>query len=294
MQIIKHRKIHFLIAGLLILISLVSLIFWGLKFSIDFTGGALMEIEFLENRLSNQEIRDKLNGLDLGQVNVQTTGEKGAILRFKDIDEITHQRIMENIGLDKIIEKRFESVGPLIGGELKRKSLLAVLISLVGIILYIAWAFRRVSKPVNSWQYGFISVFIIFFNVLIVCGFFSILGRFRGIEIDLTFIAAVLTILGYSVNNTIIVFDRLRENLVRTNWDSFEEIVNLSINQAFAPCLNTSITSLLPLTAIFFLGGATIRYFALALIAGILIGLYSSIFLVGPLATSWHRRKMGE
>jgi len=250
-----------------------------------------MEIEFLESRPGNQEIRDELGALDLGQINLQTTGEKGAILRFKDIDETVHQQILDKIGADKVIEKRFESVGPLIGSELKRKSLLAVLISLVGIILYIAWAFRRVSKPVNSWQYGIIAIFIIFFNVLAVCGFFSFLGKFKGVEVDLTFIAAILTILGYSVNNTIIVFDRLRENLIRSNWDSFEETVNLSVNQAFTPCLNTSITSLLPLSAIFLLGGATIRYFALALIAGILIGLYSSVFMAGPLAASWHRRK---
>lgn len=294
MQIVQYRKIHFLIVGLLILISLVSLLFWRLKFSIDFTGGTLMEMEFLENRPSSQEIREKLNDLNLGQISQQTSQEKAVILRFKDIDEATHQQILEKIGRDKIIEKRFESVGPLIGAELKKKSLLAIFISLVGIILYIAWAFRRVSRPVNSWQYGLISIFIIFFNILIVCGLFSFLGRFRGVEIDLTFIAAILTILGYSVNSSIIVFDRLRENLIKTNWDSFEETINLSVNQAFAACLNTSITTFLPLLAIFFFGGVTIRYFALALIAGILIGLYSSVFIAGPLAMIWHRRRNRE
>lgn len=293
MQIIKYRKIHFLIAGLLILTSAVSLLFWRLKFSIDFTGGTLMEMEFLENRPSSQEIREKLNDLNIGQINQQTTEEKAVILRLKEIDESIHQQILEKIGRDKIVEKRFESVGPLIGAELKKKSLLAIFISLVGIILYIAWAFRRVSRPVNSWQYGLISIFIIFFNILIVGGLFSFLGRFREVEIDLTFIAAILTILGYSVNNTIIVFDRLRENLIKTNWDNFEETVNLSANQAFAACLNGSITTFLPLLAFFFFGGVIIRYFALALLAGILIGFYSSVFIAGPLAANWRRRRNG-
>ncbi|MBL7155257.1 MAG: protein translocase subunit SecF [Candidatus Portnoybacteria bacterium] len=289
MQIVSHRKIYFSISIILVLASLVSLLLWGLNLGIDFSGGTLIEIEFLGERPDNQEIQEKLADLELDQITLQSTGQKGLILRLKDIDEETHQMILERIGLEQIIEKRFESVGPLIGQELKRKTSWAILLALVAIILYIAWAFRKISKPVASWQYGLVAIIALFHDILITLGFFSVLGHYWNIEIGLPLVAAFLTILGYSVNNSIVIFDRSRENLLRSHWTDFEEIINQSINQSMTRCLNTALTTLFVLLAIFFLGGQSIKYFALALIVGIIVGTYSSIFVTSSLIVVWQR-----
>jgi len=289
MQIVSHRKIYFSFSIILVLASLVSLLLWGLNLGIDFSGGTLMEIEFLGERPGNQEIQKKLADLELDQITLQSTGEKGLILRLKDIDEETHQMILGRIGLEQITEKRFESVGPLIGQELKRKTSWAILLALVAIILYIAWAFRKISKPVASWQYGLVAITALFHDILITLGFFSVLGHYWNIEIGLPLVAAFLTILGYSVNNSIVIFDRSRENLLRSHWTDFEEIINQSINQSMTRCLNTALTTLFVLLAIFFLGGQSIKYFALALIVGIIVGTYSSIFVTSSLIVVWQR-----
>ena len=219
-------------------------------------------------------------------------------MRLKDIDEETHQMILTELReLDSqgesssqiITEKRFESVGPLIGQELKRKTSWAILLALVAIILYIAWAFRKISKPVASWQYGLVAITALFHDILITLGFFSVLGHYWNIEIGLPLVAAFLTILGYSVNNSIVIFDRSRENLLRSHWTDFEEIINQSINQSMTRCINTALTTLFVLLAIFFLGGQSIKYFALALIVGIIVGTYSSIFVTSSLIVVWQR-----
>ena len=291
MEIIKYRKIYFSISLILFLGSLISLLVFGLKLGIDFTGGSLMEIEFLQERLSNQEVQEKLNDLELGQINFQPTGEKGLILRLKDINEETHQNILMRIGQGQINEKRFESIGPLIGEELKKKAFWAIILSLIFIVIYIAWAFRKVSQPVASWQYGLVAIVALFHDLFITIGFFSLFSHFRMIEIGLPFVAAFLTILGYSVNNSIVIFDRARENLLRTNWTDFKEVMNKSINQSLTRCLNTAITTLFVLLAIFFLGGQSIKYFSLALIIGIIIGTYSSIFVTSSLIVAWQGRR---
>jgi len=303
MQIVSHRKIYFSVSIILVLASLVSLLLWGLNLGIDFSGGTLIEIEFLGERPDNQEIQEKLAGLELDQIVLQSTGQKGLILRLKDIDEETHQMILTKLkeldfqgesSSQIITEKRFESVGPLIGQELKRKTSWAILLALVAIILYIAWAFRKISKPVASWQYGLVAIIALFHDILITLGFFSVLGHYWNIEIGLPLVAAFLTILGYSVNNSIVIFDRSRENLLRSHWTDFEEIINQSINQSMTRCFNTALTTLFVLLAIFFLGGQSIKYFALALIVGIIIGTYSSIFVTSSLIVVWQRRKLKQ
>ncbi len=293
MQIIKRRKIYFIISALLVLTSLISLLLWGLNLGIDFTGGTLMEIEFNGDQPTHQEVQEELADLELGQINLQSTGQQGLILRLKDIDEETHQKILENLGWEKIEEKRFESVGPLIGQELKGKTAWAILLALLAIILYIAWTFRKITKPVASWQYGLVAIAALFHDILITLGLFSVLGHYYNVEIGLPLVAAFLTILGYSVNNSIVIFDRARENLLRVNWTDFEGIINQSINQSLTRCLNTALTTLFVLLAIFFLGGQSIKYFALALIAGIIVGTYSSVFLTSPLVVIWQKRQRG-
>ncbi len=187
-----------------------------------------------------------------------------------------------------VLELRFDAVGPSIGEELKRKSIYAIIFVLIAIILYIAWAFRKVSKPVASWKYGLAAIAALFHDVLITVGVFVILGKYFGVEVNAPFIVALLTVLGYSVNDSIVVFDRIRENLPKSDED-FENTINTSVNQTITRSINTSLTTLIVLLSIVFFGGATIKSFALALSIGIFIGTYSSIFLASPLLVVWEK-----
>jgi len=214
---------------------------------------------------------------------------------FAAVAEESHQQILNGLnalvaeaGEDaSLAELRFDSIGPVIGQELRDKSIKAVFIVLLAITIYIAWAFRRVSYPISSWKYGIIAVIALAHDVLIVLGLFVFLGRYLNVEINVAFVAAILTILGYSVNDTIVVFDRVRENLARAAGD-FETIVGRSVRQTLTRSINTSLTTLLVLATIYIFGGATVKYFTLALMAGIFVGTYSSIFIASPLLVVWH------
>ena len=289
---VKYRKIYFIFSGILLIGSLVCLIVFGLKLGIDFTGGSILELEFKTERPSNQEIRESLKGFDLGEIYIQPADEKGLILRMKDISEDVHQQIIQKLkAKGELEEKRFESIGPVIGQELKEKAKLLIVISLLSIVFYIAIAFRRVQKPLSSWQYGIASLFILSHDILIPLGVFALLGKFYQVQLTIPIICAFLTIVGYAINNVVVVYDRLRENLLRGVFRDFvlgfEEATNKAINQTLTRQLNTSLTTLFPLIAIFFLGGETLKYFALTLILGITAGTYSSIFLAIPILVSW-------
>jgi len=272
-----NRKLYILISIALIIFSLFSVLKWGLKYGIDFTGGTMLEISYLQERPDNQAIIDKLKELNLEQVNVQPIGDKGVILRLKEIDEKTHQEILGKLGQDLIEEKRFESIGSVVGNELKGKAVMAIIFSLIAIFIYIALAFRKISRPVPSWKYGFLTVLALFHDLIIAVGLLAILGHFLRVEVDLAFVAALLTIVGFSVHDTIVVFDRARENLLRSSWTNFAAVINQSVNQSLTRCINTTLTTILSLLAIYFFGGETIKYFALVLIVGIASGAYSSI-----------------
>jgi len=286
---LKYRKIYFIFSGILILGSLCFLSIFGLKPGIEFTGGSILELEFKKERISNQEIQEKLADLNLGEIYIQPTGEKGVILRMRDIPEETHQKILEKLAGSpgELNELRFESIGPVIGKELKEKTKIVVVLSLAAIVLYIAFSFRKIQRPISSWQYGLASLLALFHDILIPIGIFSILGKFYGIQITIPVIVALLTVLGYSINNTVVVFDRVRENLLKRVGATYEETVNLALNQVLTRTLSTSLTTLFVLIAIFFLGGETLKYFALALILGIIAGTYSSLFLTSPILVSW-------
>lgn len=292
MNIVSKRKIFFLISVILLAASTLSLSLWGLNLGIDFTGGSLVELDYLTERPSKEQIKEQLINLELGEVRVQPTGEQGIILRLQEVDETTHQQILESLDQNKVEEKRFESIGSTISSELRVKAFWAVGLALLAIIVYIAWAFRRVSRPVASWQYGLVAIVALFHDIFITLGLFAYLGRFQGVEIGLPFVAAFLTILGYSVNNSIVVFDRVRENLMKTNWSGFAQTIDQSVKQSLTRCINTALTTLLVLTAIFFLGGQSVHYFSLALIVGIVIGTYSSIFITAPMVVAWEERKL--
>jgi len=294
-------------------LSIAALIIWGLNFGIDFTGGSLLEVKFLGDRPAVSQVQEKLADMELGSLIVQPVGESNMILRFQDISEEKHQAVLNRLedmaafadGAENgngdpqqvqgssagvLEELRFDSVGPSIGQELKRKSLFAIIVVLIAIVLYIAWAFRKVSRPVASWKYGLTAIIALFHDTIIVLGVFAVLGKFAGIEISTPFVAAILTVLGYSVNDTIVVFDRIRENLPRSDED-FEGTINISVNQTLTRSINTSLTTLLVLLSIFFFGGSTIRDFVLALSIGVFIGTYSSIFLASPALVVWERMK---
>ncbi|MFH1462148.1 MAG: protein translocase subunit SecF [bacterium] len=285
---LKHRKIYFIFSGILIITSLFCLIVFGLKPGIDFTGGSILELEYKTERPANQAIKDILSELNLEELYVQPSGEQGIILRMKDIPEDLHQEIIQKLGEGREIEElRFDSIGPAIGQELKSKTIVVVFISLLAIVLYIALAFRKLTFPAKSWQYGLSSLVALSHDVLIPLGVFSILGKLFGTQITIPVIVALLTVLGYSINNTVVIFDRIRENLLKKVGSNFEETVDRSLNQTLTRSLNTSLTTLFVLLAIFFFGGETLRYFSLALILGIVAGTYSSIFLVSPILATW-------
>jgi len=290
-RFIQRRFWSYIFSGALIAISIVSLTLWGLRLGIDFTGGSLWEIEFANERPTNADLQQTLAPLDLGNIVIQPAGEKQMILRFRDVSEAEHQAILQTVitAHSDILENRFESVGPTLGSELGRRALWAIGLALLFIIIYIAWAFRKVARPVASWKYGVAAIIALAHDVLITIGVFSVLGQFLAVEVDGLFVSALLTVLGFSVHDTIVVFDRTRENLFRGGGGDFTELVNKSVNDTLARSINTSLTTLLVLGALFFFGGATIHYFALALMVGIAIGTYSSIFVASPLLVDWSR-----
>ena len=287
---LKYRKIYFIFSGILILASLVCLAVFGLRLGIDFVGGSLLEVEFETARPTSEEIRTELKDFDLGEIIIQPTGERGVIIRMKETDietrELVVQRLREKTALTVM---RNDLIGPVIGRELRDSTKIIVILSILAIIIYIALAFRRVSKPIASWQYGIASLIALFHDVLITLGVFSILGFFYYVEITIPIVTALLVVLGYSINNTVVVFDRIRENLVKKIGITYQETVNKSLNQTLFRSINTSLTTLFVLFAIFFFGGITLKYFALALIVGIIAGTYSSLFLAGPILVAWAR-----
>ena len=294
-RIIQKRKIWLTISGILVIAAIVVLAMWGLKFGIDFTGGSLLEVKFSNSQPAINDIRNLSESAGLSSLTVQPTESGTVILRFQENSEAKHQALLSKLeelaGEEGAIEElRFDSIGPSVGKELKSKSFNAIIIALIIIIAYIAFAFRKVSKPVASWKYGLAAIIALAHDVLITLGIFSVLGEFWGVEINTTFIAAILTILGYSINDTIVVFDRIRENLPRSEED-FEGTVNTSVNQTLARSINTSLTTLLVLLSILFWGGSTIRDFVLALSIGIFLGTYSSIFIASPLLVIWEKMK---
>ena len=302
LKVVKNRKIWLSLSAILMLASIVCLFLWGLNFGIDFTGGSLMEVKFSGQNPSTSEIRQSLNEVKLEGLIIQPTENQTFIIKFKEIDNNTHIVISESLkslannlnnseeSLSFFEELRFDSVGPSIGKELKSKSFNTITIVLVLIILYVAFVFRKISKPVSSWSYGISAIVALFHDVLIVLGVFAVLGRFYGIEVNTPFIAAILTVLGYSVNDSIIVFDRIRESLPKSD-NTFVGTIDKSIKQVLVRSINTSFTTLLVLLSILFFGGETIRDFVLALSIGIFVGTYSSIFIASPLLVLFDKRK---
>lgn len=295
MNIIGHKYKYLTFSGILILASILCLFVWGLTIGIDFTGGSLMEVEFTDESLPTiDNVKEVLMPLKLGDITIQPIGSKGMLLRFRDVDEQTHQDILKAFsglqGPTQTIERRFDTIGPTVGKELRKSSFAAIGFTALGIVLYLAWAFRRVSKPVASWKYGVVAVSACIHDVIIPVGVFAVLGHFYGVTVDSLFITALLTVMGFSVHDTIVIFDRIRENLAKLkSVESYEDTVNRSVNETISRSINTSLTVLMVLLAILIFGGQTTYYFALTLIVGIIFGTYSSIFVASPLLVIWEQ-----
>ena len=322
MKIIKHRKFFLIFSGILTAIAILLWIMWGLNLGIDFTGGSLLEIEYAQERPVTADFNQTLTDLNLKGLKIQAIGDKGYVLRFQETGEEVHQKIMaklnasietpktnelkiENENVDataavggisvttsatgnQITERRFDSIGPAIGAELKTKAFYAVILVVIAIVIYIAVAFRKVSYPVSSWKYGVAAIIALTHDIFVTIGIFVILGKYFGFEVNTPFVAALLTILGYSVNDTIVVFDRVRENLHKYEGE-FEEIVEKSIWETMARSINTILTVELALLALLIFGGGVINDFVIPLLIGIFFGAYSSIFIASQLLVAWQK-----
>jgi preprotein translocase subunit SecF len=282
MFIIKYKKIFVSISIVLVVLSISAISYFGLNMGIDFKGGSLTEIEYTVARPEQSVVEDSLKTLSIGQALIQPIGENGYSIKTRDITDTEHKSILSVLGAD-VVEKSFTSIGPSVGAELVRKSIISFILVSLGIIFWIAFSFRKVSKPVSSWKYGFIAIVSLIHDIIIPVGVFAVLSHFSGVEVDTLFVVAVLTILGLSVSDTIVVFDRIRENIRVGHFKTFDETVGKSLNQVFARSIATSSTVILALLALVFFGPASTKIFALMLTAGMFFGTYSSIFLASPM-----------
>jgi preprotein translocase subunit SecF len=296
MGVVNNRKVFYWISGILFALSIIALIFWGLNLGVDFKGGSVLEVKYTTPRPELAAITETLKPLNVSGLSLRQAGSDSYIIRAGEITEAEHQQILSTLGEkgDKIEEKLFNTIGPVLGREALIKSLWAIVFVLLAIVLYIAFAFRKVSEPVSSWKYGVIAVLALFHDVLIPTGIFAALGHIEGFEIDTLFITAILVVLGFSVHDTIVVFDRVRENLrleYKGAKSDFAAIVGKSVSQTFVRSINTSVSTLLALVVLYFVGPDTTRMFSLVLIIGIFIGTYSSIFIASPLLVTLEKRQ---
>lgn len=300
MFVINHKNIFFLISGLLVAASLIVVGVWGLEPSVDFTGGSIIEVSYEGTSPDNTTIATALTNAGFENSLVRAAEGGNLNIRTRALVEGDSEILvttLSSLGTNMAVE-RLSSVGPTVGEELRKKTMIAIILVVLMIILYIAFTFRKVSKPVSSWNYGLVAIITLLHDIIIPTGVFAVLGHFAGLEADTLFVVGLLTILGLSVNDTIVVFDRIRENL-RVNEDknireSFDQTVGKSLEQTYVRSFNTSFTVIIVLAILFFLGGPTIHTFMLTLLVGQIAGTYSSIFIASPLLVVIGNRKVAK
>jgi len=290
----------FFLSVALTLAAFAVFLVYGLNFGVDFKGGSILVLEFSTARPPVADIQGLFKeNMSSHEFSFNEAGDKGLVIRSGELSEEAHKKLLDSLK-DKysgqtLEEKSFDSVGPVIGRELKDKSVRGIIIALLAIAAYIAYVFRKMSVVLSSWAMSIAAMVALAHDIIIPVGVFSLLGHFYNVEISAIFVAALLTILGYSVSDTVVIFDRVRENVIRNrSRDDFRNIVHKSIIQTLARSLNTTFTTLLSLVAIYIFGGESLKYFALALIIGIFLGAYSSIFVASPLlvwSSNWTRKK---
>lgn len=290
-NLMKYKVEYFIFSLLIILPGLYFLLTSGLKLGIDFTGGALLEYKF-ERGINPNDLRQQVSsqGIEIGQIS--PSSDNVYIIRTKPVDQSKINKLKEALSekFGKVEERRVEFVGPVIGSELRQKAIIAVALASVIIVLYIAFSFRKIPRPQSSWRFGITAVVALLHDILVVVGVFAILGKFLGIEIDTLFVTALLTVIGFSVHDTIVVFDRIRENLTKHMGRRFIDAANLSVVQTLGRSLNTSLTVVFVLLALLLFGGETLRWFVVALLVGVISGTYSSIFNATALLVWWEEK----
>ncbi len=295
LPLVSYRRLWYTLSSVVFTVSIAGILLFGLKLGIDFTGGTMMEISFATRVPSNEEILKVVLPFDLGPVTMQPLGDRSKVLRFKPVEESERakifQAIVQNFDPEKkgtVNLERTEAIGPVLGAELKGKTFEALVFAILAILLYITYVFRKASRPVKSWKYGVAAIVALIHDVTIPVGLFAYLGRFQAVEVDSSIVTALLTVLGFSVHDTIVVFDRIRERL-QSSKENFATVVNQSINQTIVRSINTSLTAFLALLSVYLFGGTSTQNFVLAMMVGIVVGTYSSIFIASPLLVSWHQ-----
>ncbi len=289
MFVITYRKLFFTLSALLLAISIIAMVYFGFNVGIDFKGGTITQVTY-QNRPEQTEVKEALDSLELGNYTLQATGDKGYVLRTKELSETEKSNLLSKLNITNthpFTLDNYNSIGPVVGNELRKKALTAIAVVILCIVLFITYAFRKVSEPVASWKYGLATIVALLHDVVIPTGLFVIYSHFTGGEIDVLFVSAILAILGYSVHDTIVVFDRIREHLSINHQDrkkeNFDLTVGKSVTETFGRSINTSLTIFLVLLVLYFIGGVTTKDFAFVLLIGVIVGTYSSIFVASPL-----------
>lgn len=286
MFIVTYRKFFLSLSSLLVLLSVAAIFRFGMKPGIDFTGGSVLQVEY-EVRPDVEQLKQAVENLNFGSALVQPAGEKDLIVRTKSLSEAERQALLATLssgGTVPMTQKKFDSIGPTVGKELRTKSVWAISLVIILIVLYVTFAFRKVSYPVSSWKYGLATILALAHDVIVPTGFFVIYNYYVGGEIDVLFVTAILTIVGFSVHDTIVVFDRIRENLRNAGSKTdFTHTVGQSLNQTIGRSINTSLSVILVLFVLYFIGGESTQDFSLLIAVGIILGTYSSICLASPL-----------
>jgi len=287
-DIVGNRKWFFLISICLLVPGIISMLAFGFKLGIDFSSGTVMTLRFSQ-QVEQGVLRQQMSQLGYDDATIQKTGDGDFLVRTRDID--TDEKIALIDGLEKglntdVTIRDFATVSPVVASEVARNAAIAVLVASIFMILYIAFAFRHMPSP---FKWGVSAVIALLHDVLIVMGIFSILGWLVGYQVDSMFIVAMLTIVGFAINNTCVVYDRIRENVRKGVSRDFAVTVNSSILETIARCINTSLVVILTGLALFLFGGVTIQQFIMALLIGVVVGVYDSIFVAGPLLVLWDR-----
>lgn len=288
MFIVKYRKIFFILSTIMIVLSFFAMVTKGFNAGIDFKGGSIIEVSY-DKQPDIEVLKTALETAGFNGARVQTTGETGVIVQTRALSEPDHQKLSSTLSLKGFTmeEKQFNSIGPTIGAELRSKAWYAIILVMLGIVLFIAYAFRHVSEPISSWKYGMITTLTLLHDIIVPAGIFVWLGK----EVDTLFVVALLSIMGISVHNTIVVFDRIRENLKLRVSNDFATTVGMSLRQTFTRSINTSLTVMLVLGSLYFFGPASTKDFSFVLWIGIAIGAYSSVFIASPLLVVLEKRQ---
>lgn len=290
MFVVRNRTLFFILTGALLAISIGAIAVFGLPLSIDFKGGSLEEVTYTQARPSLETLKASVDQLALGEVSLRESGENGVVLRSRTLTPDEHATVLTVLsqnGAAPLTEDRFNSIGPALGAELGLKALYAIGAVTFAIMLYIAWAFRRVSRPVPSWGYGIIAVLMLMIDIIVPTGFYAIYCYFTGAQVDTLFVVALLALMGYCINDVIIIFDRVREHLSNNELqhlvEDFEVTVGKSITETLGRSINTALTVVLALTALIVIGGEATKNFAIVMLVGVVAGTFSSVCRSAPL-----------